>query len=108
MEEDAGEVLGNLPRSRPGKRSEKRASSQKGPAAAAKRAAQGAEQRGGAAARPGRGAPKRGPAPPPEPGEPAALDPVRDAAKLAVRTAGAGLKIAETVSRELLRRIPRP
>jgi hypothetical protein len=101
MDADGGEVLGNLPRSRPGKRSEKR----ERPAAAAERAAESAERRGGAAARPGRGASRRGtPATP----DAAGIDPVRDAAKLAVRTAGAGFKVAEAVSRELLRRIPRP
>jgi hypothetical protein len=35
-------------------------------------------------------------------------DPVGDAVRLAARTAGAGLRVANGITRELLRRLPRP
>ena len=70
-------LLGNLPRSRPGTRSDKR----DGPAAS--------EQT------------QRSP-------EPAAGDPVGDVLRAAGRTAGAGLRTAGDVTREILRRLPRP
>ena len=106
MEPEGDEVLRKLPRSRPGTRSQKR-KGQERPDATSKRAAEGAERRGSRAARtPGAG---RAPRPPAEPDEAASGgDPLRDAAKLAVRAAGAGVQVAGAVSRELLRRIPRP
>ena len=63
-------LLGNLPKSRPGTRSAKRA-----------------------------GSPQAGPRPAPP--EPDSGDPVTDAVKAVVRTAGG-------VTREILRRLPRP
>jgi len=97
MEEDSG-VLGNLPRSRPGRRSQKRD--------AAARAASSAEQRGSKAAQPPSHARGR-PAPaPPEPS--AGADPVGEAVRTAARVAGSGLKLADGVTREVLRRLPRP
>jgi hypothetical protein len=103
MDADGGEVLGNLPRSRPGKRSDKRAGdAQKRPAAAAERAAESAERRGAAAA--------RGEATGTEPPKPesGAGDPVGEVLRLAGRAAGAGLQLVGGVSREVLRRLPRP
>lgn len=97
MEEDSG-VLGNLPRSRPGTRSQKRD--------APARAARSAEQRGAQAARPPRQSGGR-PKPPPEPA-PQAADPVGEAVRSAAKAAGAGLKLANGVTRELLRRLPKP
>jgi hypothetical protein len=80
---DDGGVLGNLPNSRPGRRSEKRpakprAGSQPPPAAAA-----------------------------PRDQEPQA-DPVADAIRTATGLAAAGARVANGVARELVRRLPRP
>jgi hypothetical protein len=77
--DDGGDVLGNLPRTRPGRRSEKRTGTTK--------------------PRPKQRAPEP---PPPEP------DPVGDAIRAAAGVAGAGLRVANGVTRELLRRLPRP
>jgi len=73
-------LLGNLPRSRPGTRSEKR------------------------------GKPSDPGATPPsdEAAEPASGDPVGAALRTAARTAEAGLRTAGDVTREILRRLPRP
>ena len=106
MEPEGDEVLRKLPRSRPGTRSTKR-KSQKRPAAASKRAAESAERRGSAAARTP-GAARARPRPSEESADASGGDPLRDAAKLAMRAAGAGVQVAGAVSRELLRRIPRP
>jgi hypothetical protein len=82
MTDDEG-VLGNLPNSRPGRRSEKRPPS---PRAAAK--------------------------PTPPTGEPAAREPQTDPVGEAIRTAtgiaAAGARVANGVARELVRRLPRP
>jgi hypothetical protein len=82
--EDEGGVLGNLPRSRPGRRSQKRTG-------------------GGAGKRP---ADTARPATPPQgaPGN----DPVGDAVRLATQVPLAGVRVAAGVTRELLRRLPRP
>jgi hypothetical protein len=77
--EDGGDVLGNLPRTRPGRRSEKRAGETR------------------------QSAPRRQPEPPP-----AEPDPVGDAVRAAAGVAGAGLRVANGITRELLRRLPRP
>jgi hypothetical protein len=80
---DDGGVLGNLPNSRPGRRSEKRAArprprSKPGPAAA-------------------------------EPSEPEPrADAVGDTIRTATGIAAAGARAANGVARELLRRLPRP
>ena len=74
-------LLGNLPRSRPGRRSQKR------PAAPA-------------AATPPRTEVKRAD------GDDG--DPVGDVLRVAARTAEAGLRAASDVTREVLRRLPRP
>jgi hypothetical protein len=89
--QDGGDVLGNLPRSRPGRRSEKREqagspgrprSSRQSPVASRQETTPD----------------------PPEPGS----DPVGDAVRVAGRAAETGLKVATGVTRELLRRLPRP
>jgi hypothetical protein len=77
--EDGGDVLGNLPRTRPGRRSEKRAAKPK--------------------EAPRRRAPEP---PPPEP------DPVGDAIRTAAGAAVAGLRVTHGITREVLRRLPRP
>ena len=79
--EDGGDVLGNLPRTRPGRRSEKRATPE---AAAARRQDRPAG---------------------PQRGEP---DRVGDAIRAAAGVAQAGVKVANGITREMLRRIPRP
>jgi hypothetical protein len=80
---DDGGVLGNLPNSRPGRRSEKRSAS---PRPAAQQ--------------------------PPAPGEPgdgeAQTDPVGEAIRTATGIAAAGARVANGVARELVRRLPRP
>jgi hypothetical protein len=135
MQDDGGDVLGNLPRSRPGRRSDKRTKAGKGtsnrPAAAAKKAAgkrssAGKKQTGAkqptaakrSAAKRGRAkraAPKRATASPraqaprsrPEP-TPAGGNPVEEAVRAAAKVAETGLKVASGVTREVLRRLPRP
>ncbi len=86
MAEDDG-VLGNLPRSRPGRRSEKRAAGASKPRAAAR--------------------PKPPPAPTPRAPEPE-TDPVGDALRTVGGLAAGGARVAQGVAREVLRRIPRP
>jgi hypothetical protein len=124
MDEESG-VLGNLPRSRPGTRSEKRdaagkraaraagsSSAAAGRAAAGKprsataRAARSAEQRGAKAARPS-GQTSRRPAPPPQP-EAGSSDPVGAAVRTAASLAGGGFKLANGLTREVLKRLPKP
>jgi hypothetical protein len=97
MDEESG-VLGNLPRSRPGTRSQKRDVKAK--------AARSSEQRGARAARPSAQAksrPKRPPEPAPRQG-----DPVGEAVRSAAKVAESGLKLANGLTREVLRRLPRP
>jgi hypothetical protein len=101
MDGDPDEVLGNLPRSRPGRRSDKR------PSAAAKRAAEDAERRGSAAARGARDATGSRPAGDPSPQQ-SEGDPLGGALRFAGRAAEAGLQVAAGISREILRRLPRP
>jgi hypothetical protein len=77
---DDGGVLGNLPRSRPGRRSDKRA---------------------GAPAPPPPAKAREAPTPPPD-------DPVADAIRAATGVAAAGARLANGLAREALRRLPRP
>jgi hypothetical protein len=117
-EEEPG-LLGNLPRSRPGTRSDKRAGST-GAKPKAKRS-----QAAKPAAKSTRAAKPRKPAPTKP--KPAAREPAPTAAKAppaepasppasggsnplesAVKVAGAGLRVAEGVTREVLKRLPRP
>jgi hypothetical protein len=97
---DDGGVLGNLPRSRPGHRSEKRTGETAVKAAAPKRAARPSQPRksGGA----GRSEP-----PPPPPASQAG-DPVGDAIRTVTGVAATGARVAGGVAREVLRRLPRP
>jgi hypothetical protein len=101
---DDGGVLGNLPRSRPGHRSEKRTGK-----TAAKAAAGRSGDEAAAAAAKAR-APKR-PEPSPTGGEPSASrpgDPVGDAVRAVTGIAATGARVAGGVAREVLRRLPRP
>ena len=120
MEQDGG-VLGNLPRSRPGTRSERRTEGGgKRPAKAAERAAQSAERGGRPAARAARTATPRGAArastsragstrgiaDDPVPRR-APDDRVGDAVRGAAKLAGTGLRITAGLAQEFLRRLPR-
>jgi len=105
-------VLGNLPRSRPGTRSERRT---KGggtrPGKTAEQAAERAERSGRPAARAPRGAAPRRPqgAASPGAGRPRrpADDPVRDAARAVAKLAGTSLLVTAGIAQEVLRRLPR-
>ena len=99
---DDGGVLENLPRSRLGKRSEKRAGA--GTKAAGKARATGAKRPTKAGATPRR--PRAEPEPPPA--ERSHRDPIGGVIRGVVRTAGAGARVAGGVAREVLRRLPRP
>jgi hypothetical protein len=92
---DDGGVLGNLPRSRPGHRSDKRT----GKTAAATRAVAGKR-------------PERAATPPPPVGDDSAAsragDPVGHAIRAAAGVASTGARVAGGVAREVLRRLPRP
>jgi hypothetical protein len=106
--------MGNLPRSRPGRRSEKRTgaggASRKGAAAGGASASRGggAKRTGGAATSPrsrtARSASKS--ARPPSGGDRGsrAPDPLGDAVRVAAKVAGTGIGIATGI----LRRLPRP
>jgi hypothetical protein len=124
MEDDGG-VLGRLPRSRPGTRSEKRATAKpKRTAAKATPKAAAAKATPKAAA----AKPKRAPATPPPPRSqpmperpprrrpqhsvPPARersgDPLTEVLRTGAKVAEGGVKLAGGLTRELLRRIPRP
>jgi hypothetical protein len=134
MSDDKG-VLGNLPRSRPGRRSDKRAGDAPdtvAPAAgrladAAEKAATRSEQTDAAVPKPPRPAaakpraakrarpkaaapPKSKPVPDPSAPAPEATggDPVTEAARAAAKAVGAGVKIGTGLAQEVLRRLPRP
>ena len=86
---DDKSVLGNLPRSRPGTRSDKRPAPAK------------ARPRKPAAARPA--------APKPDPAAPvASADSLAEAARVAAKAVGTGVKIGTGLAQEVLRRLPRP
>jgi hypothetical protein len=78
---DDGGVLGNLPNSRPGRRSSKRPAAPQPPAR-----------------------PPRSERPEPD----ARPDPVGDAIRTATGVAAAGARVATDLGRELVRRLPRP
>jgi hypothetical protein len=113
MEADGDGVLDNLPSSRPGRRSEKRSSGARPgkrlagrPAASTRRAAEDADRRGAAAA-----ATPRDETPPPAPSRSPsgkAGGPVGDAVRAAAQLTGAPLRIGVILTREVLRRLPRP
>ena len=81
---DDGGVLGNLPNSRPGRRSEKRPATPRA----------GSKRRPPAAANASEEAPQ--------------ADPVADVIRAATGLANVGARVANGVARELVRRIPRP
>jgi hypothetical protein len=93
MSDDRG-VLGNLPRSRPGQRSAKRAVKTAGDRAARPKPAAGARRAAGAAAGERQAAPSG--------------DPVGTAIRGVAGLAVTGARVANGVAREVLRRLPRP
>jgi hypothetical protein len=118
MSEENDGVLGNLPRSRPGVRSDKRASSKRaggvgGPAGSppAPKAKPASKTHTEAAAKPRAAARPRKqttePAPPP-PAAPPPATPIQAAIKAGEAVALTGLKVAGQVAGEVLRRLPRP
>jgi hypothetical protein len=110
MSEENDGILGNLPRSRPGVRSEKRASAAKAKPKAAKPKA-AAKPRATAKPKPKPAAapkPKVAPPPPPPPAPERPSDPVGIALKAGETVALTGLKVAGRVAGEVMRRLPRP
>ena len=99
-------VLGNLPRSRPGQRSSKRAASTSETAA---RRAERAERAGAPAAKP-TGASTQPPEtePPPPADGPGRNDPIGGLLRTGAKVAGTGVRVAADVAGHVLRRIPRP
>ena len=99
-------VLGNLPSSRPGRRSAKRDTASTRPAKAADKAAAKAEATDKPAARTKAATPR------PPSTEPTAPEPSGDLVGATIRTAAGvaatGVKVAGAVAQELLRRLPRP
>jgi hypothetical protein len=109
---DDGGVLGNLPRSRPGHRSEKRAEAKAANAGAAKRpsTAKASTQAGSAKTGPAKRR-QRAATTPRAAGDGSASragDPVGDAIRAAAGVASTGARVAGGVAREVLRRLPRP
>jgi hypothetical protein len=128
MADDEG-VLGNLPKSRPGRRSAKRDTAAGRPSKAAAKAAAKAEAAGGPAAKPPRTAKgpraarttaaKGGsgdrvevraayrPEVQPQSPEPSG-DPLNAVVRTAASAAATGVRVAGALTQELLRRLPRP
>ena len=102
MSDDEG-VLGNLPRSRPGRRSDKRAGG------AAKAAAPRPRPAAAAKPKPAAATPKPPPAPPRPAAEPApGGDPIGTAFRTVTGLAAGGARAADGLARGVLRRLPRP
>ena len=102
MPDDEG-VLSNLPHSRPGQRSDKRAAG--APGAAARRA----ERTGAPAAEPAPAGTRRPkPEPPAAAQEPEGHGPVGGVLRTGAKLAGFGVRTAAGVAGEVLRRLPRP
>jgi biotin carboxyl carrier protein len=114
MTEENDGILGNLPRSRPGVRSDKRASGKRAAAAGSTAGAPAkpepkatsAPKPRAAAAKPRAATAK--PPPPPPPPAPKSDDPITLAVKTAGQVAETGLKVASRMAGEVLRRLPRP
>jgi len=112
---DDKSVLGNLPHSRPGTRSSKRTGR---PADATEAAAKASEQTPPSpppAAKPRKpptAAKPRPAAPKPDPAAPEAAadagDPLTEAARVAAKAVGTGVKIGTGLAQEVLSRLPRP
>jgi hypothetical protein len=106
MAEDGG-VLGNLPNSRPGKRSAKRDAGAQSPKAARPRRRTAAVKSDGpdrVVEKPAMRAEVRHDPVPPSASE----DPVGAVVRTGASIVGAGVKVAGGITRELFRRLPRP
>jgi len=115
MTDEEPGLLGNLPRSRPGTRSDKRA--QTGGSKPAPKRSQAAKPGVKSTAAAKKQAPRKKPSAPKSKPAPAREEPVATSQskppatgplESAVKVAGAGLRMAEGVTREVLRRLPRP
>jgi hypothetical protein len=112
MSEENDGILGNLPRSRPGVRSEKRASGAISAKPKAKAAPKAAPAKPKAKPKPRAKRPAAAPPPPPPPpqAEPPerSADPIGIALKAGETVARTGIKVAGRVAGEVMRRLPRP
>ena len=109
MSDDEG-VLGNLPRSRPGRRSDKRAGgAAKGAAPGPKPAADKPKPAATAKPKPAAAKPKPPPAPPRPAAEPApGGHPIGTAIRTVTGLAAGGARAANGLARGVLRRLPKP
>jgi hypothetical protein len=115
MSDENDGVLGNLPRSRPGVRSDKRTSAKRAAGTAKPRAAKPRAAKA-PAAKPRAATPRAAqaraakppPPPPPPPAPPKSDDPLSLALGAATQMAETGLKVAVRVAGGVLRRFPRP
>ncbi len=107
---DDGGVLGNLPRSRPGQRSEKRTGRTAAKAAARTERSKSEGAAPAGTARPKGDARQARPASEPREAPPASRsgDPVGDVIRTVTGVAATGARVAGGVAREVLRRLPRP
>jgi hypothetical protein len=103
MADDDG-VLGNLPHSRPGTRSEKRESSAAKAPRTSKPRTRAKPAPARAKERPDAERPQPAGSPPPQPSADAVTSVVRTAANVAAN----GVRVAGAVTQEILRRLPRP
>ena len=108
MSDDEG-VLGNLPRSRPGRRSDKRAGGAAKAAAPGPSPAPPKPKPAAAKPKPAAERPKPPPAPPRPAAEPApGGDPIGTAFRTATGLAAGGARAANGLARGVLRRLPKP
>ena len=107
MADEEGDLLGGLPRSRPGVRSGKRASAGSPKPAAAKATPRPAAKRV-TKPKPARTATKPPPKPRPPRVRPSRRPAPEEALRLASGAAGAVLGTASSVTRGILRRLPKP
>lgn len=109
MSEENDGILGNLPRSRPGVRSDKRASASGSGSPPAPKPKRPAGPKAKPAAAKPKAEPKAAPPPPtPPPPPPQPSDPIGIALKAGETVALTGLKVAGRVAGEVMRRLPRP
>jgi hypothetical protein len=103
---DDGGVLENLPRSRPGRRSEKRASADA--ATTAKGSGAGAKRSGSTSKGSPSGPRRRAQTARPQEQARRSADPVGAVIRGAAKAAETGVRVAGAVAQEVLRRVPRP
>ena len=108
MSEDNDSVLGNLPRSRPGVRSDKRASSKRTGGAGATAGSPPAPKANAKTKPKAAPKPRQRVAKPPPPPPPASQSPIEAAVKAGEAVALTGIKVAGKLAGQVLRRLPRP